>query len=72
MDKADEAALVKYAQSLEAEIERLRAAFGPIGMQDIRLVAGEGKLSAANVLDATNIILRQRARVLEQITVKED
>lgn len=31
MDKADEAALVKYAQSLEAEIERLRAALTSIG-----------------------------------------
>lgn len=33
----------------------------PINMQDIRLVAGEGKLDAHTVLIAVNIILRQRA-----------
>lgn len=32
-----------------------------ISMQDVRLVAGEGKLTARQVLDSVNIILRQRA-----------
>lgn len=32
----------------------------PISMQDVRLVAGEGKLAAATVLDACNAIIRQR------------
>lgn len=32
----------------------------PITMQDVRLVAGEGKLAAHTVLDAVNAILRQR------------
>lgn len=35
----------------------------PITMQDIRLVAGEGKLPAWAVLDAVNAILRQRGIV---------
>ena len=43
---------------LRAEIEQLRA---PITMQDIRLCAGEGKLSAATVLQATNAVLRMRS-----------
>ena len=30
-------------------------------MQDVRLVAGEGKLAAHHVLDAVNVILQQRA-----------
>lgn len=32
----------------------------PIGWQDIRLVAGEGKLSASDVFAAVEIILKQR------------
>jgi hypothetical protein len=34
----------------------------PITMQDVRLVAGEGPLSATTVLDAINVILKQRSR----------
>jgi hypothetical protein len=33
----------------------------PITMQDIRLVAGEGNLLGRHILDAVNIIIRQRA-----------
>jgi len=44
-------------EHLTAENERLTA---PIGMQDVRLVAGEGKLSAAHTLQAVNVILKQR------------
>jgi hypothetical protein len=38
----------------------------PITMQDIRLIAGEGTLSARTVLEAVNVILRQRAGNGEQ------
>lgn len=38
----------------------------PINMQDVRLVAGEGKLPAWAVLDAVNIILRRRAAAIHQ------
>jgi hypothetical protein len=37
-----------------------------ISMQDVRLVAGEGKLSAHTVLDAVNVILRQRQNASER------
>jgi hypothetical protein len=43
---------------LRTDNARLRA---PITMQDIRLCAGEGKLSAATVLQATNAVLRMRS-----------
>lgn len=38
----------------------------PITMQDVRLVAGEGKLPAWAVLDAVNVILRRRAEMIYQ------
>jgi hypothetical protein len=34
----------------------------PITMQEVRLVAGEGKLNAATVLQAVNVILKQRSK----------
>ena len=40
-----------------AEIDRLRK---PLTMSDIRLVAGEGKLTAHDVLAAANAVLRGR------------
>lgn len=40
-----------------AEIDRLRK---PLTMSDIRLVAGEGKLTAHDVLAAANAVLRRR------------
>lgn len=39
----------------------MREALEPINMQDVRLVCGEGKLEAKHVLEAVNIILKQRA-----------
>lgn len=39
------------------ELERAAA---HISFQDVRLVAGEGKLSASDVLLAVNVILRRR------------
>lgn len=41
-----------------AEIERMKK---PITMQDVRLYAGEGKLSAATILQAVNAILARRS-----------
>jgi hypothetical protein len=38
----------------------------PITMSDVRLAAGEGKLSAHDVLAAVNAILRQRRRYSRQ------
>ncbi len=38
----------------------MREALEPINMQDVRLVCGEGKLEAKHVLEAVNIILKQR------------
>ena len=58
-DQADAITLSRHEIiTLLTEIERLRA---PITMQDIRLCAGEGKLSAATVLQAVNAILGRRA-----------
>lgn len=45
-------------QPSEAEREAIAR---PINMQDIRLIAGEGKLPQWALIDAFNIILRQRA-----------
>lgn len=43
-------------------VGKVRAAlFAPIGMQDVRLVTGAGKLPAWAILDAVNVILRSRA-----------
>ena len=47
----------ELTHSAANEIERLRA---PITMQDIRLHAGEGKLSPHTILQAANIVLRAR------------
>lgn len=56
-------------ERLTAEVKRLAA---PIGMQDVRLVAGEGKLAAAHVLQAVNVILKQRRdrALTQQITTE--
>ncbi len=64
IDKADPntKALVSYAQALEAQVDALKR---PITMQDIRLMAGEGKLSAHTVLEAANAVLRSRQQYPE-------
>ena len=62
-----ENALAEIAR-LTAERDRVQK---PITMNDIRLCAGEGKLSAHAVLDAANAVLRQRARLAGQDTVRE-
>jgi hypothetical protein len=38
----------------------------PITMQDVRLIAGEGPLSARTVLHSVNVILQQKGIVLER------
>lgn len=52
-------------ETQQAEIASLRARVAelekPITMQDVRLCAGEGKLSASTVLQAVNAILNRRA-----------
>lgn len=48
--------LASYAYLVEKRKELRK----PITMSDIRLVAGEGKLSASDVLAAANAVLRTR------------
>jgi len=43
-----------------------REAFKPITMQDVRLAVGEGRLSERAILDACNIVIRQRLATLPQ------
>jgi len=67
---ADEAGVGSERSSPSEPIAQgQREAFKPITMQDIRLVAGEGKLPAWAVLDACNIIVRQRLATLPQSPV---
>lgn len=53
----------KFSGSQLADyVGKVRAAmFAPITMQDVRLVTGEGTLVRRHILDAVNIILRQRS-----------
>jgi hypothetical protein len=46
--------------------QRTSTVTADISMQDVRLVAGEGKLSARQALDAVNVTLRQRAERAER------
>jgi hypothetical protein len=53
--------LLDERDGVAKEVDRLRSLVeSTISMQDVRLVAGEGKLSAHTVLVAVNVILRQR------------
>lgn len=51
--------IIASHQALAADRKALRA---PITMQDIRLAAGEGPLSAHDVLVAANAVIRLRSR----------
>jgi len=54
----------EHARGFREAIEAAAKVAAPITMSDIRLCAGEGKLTAHTVLDAANAVLRQRARAL--------
>lgn len=49
-----------HRHTILATLDRPAPVNTPITMQDVRLMAGEGKLSGADVLAACNAILRQR------------
>ena len=58
--RAGKSTLHRRLQALESP-RRVAALGARITMQDVRLCAGEGRLSAATVLQAVNAILRNRA-----------
>jgi len=64
--RSDEIAQAAPSSPSEPIAQGQREAFKPITMQDVRLAIGEGRLSERAMLDACNIVIRQRLAALPQ------